>query len=737
MLRTATAAVWLCVVAAASGAVAAPSSDIYLTGDASFELSEVLLAGSATDAGGIALVTVAIQNRGNGLWLQANGSWAAGAARLGANLATPGATTTRWLFRKSLPAGAYAVNAAATNGSGVTQDAGSRPTRQFAVVGDRADLDSAARWLTIHFGRANWGVAGYGGAACATYDNPVNGTVFLDEVASFLSDRDYVAEGSVPFGQFDPDPAVRKCPWRGVMSASLNDLVSLRDIYGWTFVADSIGPVPSDPSDRPPIETLSCADKITSATASLAELARFGHRRAWGLFADPGNSVTTTTLNDVTSRLYAFTRKYGSNLAQNQMTETKARAGDWARFKSVVGGRCADSSAPCYSHQVVGDPGNTSYEQPDNLFPYMIASPGAWRGIQFYRFVRGANLPAGYPGTTSAPVGSSRESYWDCTSANPARHWTSRAEMYCYTDFVQLVERLYNEHPDVVTSDTAHLATTWDVGNPNHRTAFPSCAVNAAPVANSVGISGAAEVGQPLTGNYTYTDPEGDLEGASQYRWLRDGATAIPGATARTYTPVQADGDAMIVFEVTPVAQAGTLVGSPVRSAAITVAATSNRPPTIAITSPTNGGQYATGAAIPLTANAADPDGDPVTVNWTANGNSIAPPWSPPAGNYTVQATARDGRSGEAKASATISVVAPALSGRANNLWLVWSATIRYTAPAGSSVSGTWSPSGSSAGCKVASNATWCEFTSNWISRFTASVKFTATTGASVVVERP
>jgi hypothetical protein len=742
MLRTATAAVWLCVVAtvslsSASIAVAAPASEIYLQGDASFEASEVLLAGSATDAGGISAVTVAVQNRGSGLWLQANGAWAAGPARLGANLSTPGAATTRWLFRKSLPVGVYSVNAAATSTGGVTQDAGSRVTRQFSVLADRANLDPAARWLTIHFGRTNWGVAGQGGAACATYDNPVNGTVFLDEVAALLSDHDYRAEGSVPFGQFDPDPAVRRCPWRGVMSASLNDLGMLRDTWGWTFVADSIGPVPSDPSDRPSIETLSCTDKITTASASLAELARSGHRRAWGLFADPGNSVTTATSSEVTSRLYSFTRKYGSNLAQNQLTQAKALAGDWARFKSVVGGRCADASAPCYNHQVAGDPGNTLYEQPDYLFPYMIATPGAWRGIQFYRFVRGANLPGGYPGTPTAPAGSSRESYWDCTSPNPARHWTSRAEIYCYADFVHLVERLYAEYPDVVTADTAHVATTWGVGNPNHRATFPACSANAVPVASAVSIGGAPQVGQSLAGSYTYTDAESDPEGPSEFRWLRNGSTAIPEATARTYTVTPTDSGATLVFEVTPVAQRGTSVGAPVRSAPTAAVTGSNRAPTVSITSPANGGQYAAGSAIPLTADTADPDGDAVTVTWTANGNAIAPPWGPPAGSYTVQATARDAKGAEARTSAAISVVAPALSGRANDLWLAWSATVRYTAPAGSSVSGTWSSSRSTGGCTVAANATSCEFTSGWISRFTSSVKFTATTGASVVIGRP
>ena len=79
---------------------------------------------------------------------------------------------------------------------------------------------------------------------------------------------------------------------------------------------------------------------------------------------------------------------------------------------------------------------------------------------------------------------------------------------------------------------------------------------NTAPSVSNVTISGTPQVGQVLTGNYTYTDGEGDLEGASVYRWLRNGV-AIVGATARTYSLVAADQGTLIRFEVMPVADAG------------------------------------------------------------------------------------------------------------------------------------------------------------------------------------
>jgi len=88
------------------------------------------------------------------------------------------------------------------------------------------------------------------------------------------------------------------------------------------------------------------------------------------------------------------------------------------------------------------------------------------------------------------------------------------------------------------------------------------------PTASSVFISGAAQVGQVLTGSYTYADAEGDLQGASTFRWLRDG-TPIAGATAQTYTLIVADQGTMVRFEVTPVAQSGPSPGLAVTSAAV------------------------------------------------------------------------------------------------------------------------------------------------------------------------
>lgn len=91
---------------------------------------------------------------------------------------------------------------------------------------------------------------------------------------------------------------------------------------------------------------------------------------------------------------------------------------------------------------------------------------------------------------------------------------------------------------------------------------------NSPPVASSVAISGTLNVGQTLTGSYTYTDADSDAQGTSTYQWYRaDDASgtngvAISGATNATYTLTAADNGKHVRFGVTPVAATGTSPGA-------------------------------------------------------------------------------------------------------------------------------------------------------------------------------
>ena len=72
-----------------------------------------------------------------------------------------------------------------------------------------------------------------------------------------------------------------------------------------------------------------------------------------------------------------------------------------------------------------------------------------------------------------------------------------------------------------------------------------------APIAASVFLSGTATKDSTLTGHYTYSDADGDLESNSTFQWYR-GEDAISGANSLSYTVTALDSAKSIRFEVVP-----------------------------------------------------------------------------------------------------------------------------------------------------------------------------------------
>ena len=153
--------------------------------------------------------------------------------------------------------------------------------------------------------------------------------------------------------------------------------------------------------------------------------------------------------------------------------------------------------------------------------------------------------------------------------------------------------------------------------------------INSAPVATSVTLtddnSGNTVVGDNLTGNYNYSDVDGDSEGTSTYRWLRNGA-AISGATSTTYSIVAADSGQTLSFEVTPIAATGNATGSAVVSSGIAV---TNSAPTAnsATITDDNSGSVIVGDSLTANYTFADADNDvegTSTFRWLRNGSVIS-----------------------------------------------------------------------------------------------------------------
>ena len=136
----------------------------------------------------------------------------------------------------------------------------------------------------------------------------------------------------------------------------------------------------------------------------------------------------------------------------------------------------------------------------------------------------------------------------------------------------------------------------------------------AAPIATAPAITGTLKVGETLTGSYDYSDINGDLEGASTFKWYSandnagGGKTAIAGATAKTYVLQPGDLEKYLSFEVTPVAATGIAQGTPVESARTGAVAPAEAAPTA--TGPAITGTLQVGETLTGHYNYSDINGD-------------------------------------------------------------------------------------------------------------------------------
>lgn len=108
-----------------------------------------------------------------------------------------------------------------------------------------------------------------------------------------------------------------------------------------------------------------------------------------------------------------------------------------------------------------------------------------------------------------------------------------------------------------------------NIGDPATATTVKT--TNEVPTVSDVEVSGTPTIGEQLTGNYLYSDADGDTESGSTYKWYRSdnssglGKSEISGAVSQQYTLQEGDTGKYISFEVTPNdgITTGTAVESP------------------------------------------------------------------------------------------------------------------------------------------------------------------------------
>lgn len=98
---------------------------------------------------------------------------------------------------------------------------------------------------------------------------------------------------------------------------------------------------------------------------------------------------------------------------------------------------------------------------------------------------------------------------------------------------------------------------------------------NFAPTVSHVVISADSlydnpRIGDELTGAYKFNDADGDTEGATRLRWLRNGEEILGQETA-SYVVTGHDVNKTLAFQVTPVSLTGTKEGASISSSTLTV----------------------------------------------------------------------------------------------------------------------------------------------------------------------
>jgi hypothetical protein len=279
-------------------------------------------------------------------------------------------------------------------------------------------------FVSLLFGRTQWAHA----RNCVAVTNGVN----LGSVAQELAARDLTATGNIVLNQVKPTGFW--CEGGFALHPGWDRILPLRDA-GWSFV--SAGKYYRF------MPNLTYAQQLDNSCGSLPVFQARGID-AGGLFAYPNDKYNTAVQTNPVSTCFDWGRTYGTGV-----TSRSTAGPPWFQSTHTVqGARCSKPNAGCpYAAQY-----KWQYTHPD----WMVATirslqPGQWYTMQFYRFVTG---------TSQIP---NDRFQWDCRAEDPAAHWATRPEVYCWTDFLRVLDALAQEVDAgrLVVTDPASVADAW------------------------------------------------------------------------------------------------------------------------------------------------------------------------------------------------------------------------------------------------------------------------------------
>lgn len=382
--------------------------------------------GTASDNVSLGRLELTLRSQTSGRWVDATGKLVDHAATITVPLVRSSPRLARWSYSFIPPA---SDNYQATM---TLFDQAGNVDRRSTPIAYRPGLQPAqSAFATLLMSRSQW--------VDAPLCTPTPGAVTLQQVADDLRNLGYSATSTIVNER--PAETAHSCNKGFQLNASWQDLVRLRDAYGWSAAVHH----EPDGTDGTPLGEMTLEDQVDATCGDLQRIQSRGFLDAWGLFAYAAGVTDATVQANVVSDCFAYGRRYDSGV--NRKSEVKPPW--WIAAASVNGGYCNDPTAACFDLAITKE--GYRYQMPDEIAARLVPYGTTYTIIQFYRFVRGQNLT----GTGTR---------FDCSSPNPARHWTQLTEVYCYNDFLTAVRSI---RTGVTVTSPAAVANAWGRGNPN------------------------------------------------------------------------------------------------------------------------------------------------------------------------------------------------------------------------------------------------------------------------------
>jgi hypothetical protein len=243
------------------------------------------------------------------------------------------------------------------------------------------------------------------------------------------------------------DDTTRHCThYNDDLTASWADATNLAQTYGWSFVSHTA----TYPTLQQ-IENFTPAQAKAQTCGSEATIKAHGLPGAAGMIAYPGsytkNPAVVKLQTDYGDTCFDWGRQYDhAKHGQNVLATASTTPPHWVYPVAVVGGPCNDPTQPCYTVHVQ----NGRYTMPSTIINQIKRlKPGMWYIFQAYILVTGKN-----------PKYTSNKNRWDCTSSDPALHWTNVTVRYCWSDYQQILQAI-SADPNITVTDPQTIGKAY------------------------------------------------------------------------------------------------------------------------------------------------------------------------------------------------------------------------------------------------------------------------------------